>query len=193
MTWWSAAALAFTYPVDPTTMALKCSIVFPFFTVSVCAPDVAPVSPITVRSTCSAPRGLEVHALDPAALMLRRYSACAVARSTPRRPLPPERRRAVRQRAEYGETRPAAATRPRRRPRWPDGAAHDLHSPGGAGVAARLRSLEPGGERCHCPTAGAGSAGSAGDPARPGQTALTGPTGGRPAGACGRTVSPQCE
>ena len=39
MTLCRAAALAFTYPVDPTTMAVTCSVSDPFFTVRVCAPD----------------------------------------------------------------------------------------------------------------------------------------------------------
>ena len=51
MTLWRAVALPFTYPVDPTTMALTCSVRDPFFTVSVCAPDVAPVSPVTEMET----------------------------------------------------------------------------------------------------------------------------------------------
>ena len=49
MTSCRAAALPFTYPVDPTTRAVMCSVTPLFLTISVCAPEVVPASPVTVR------------------------------------------------------------------------------------------------------------------------------------------------
>ena len=80
MTSWSAASLPFTYPVDPTTLAVMRSVTPLFLTTSVCPPEVVPASPVTVRV---APSCLATEAkctpLVPTAFRAALYLAVAAA------------------------------------------------------------------------------------------------------------------
>ena len=81
MTWWRAVALALMYPVDPTSNAVRCSLSDPFFTKSVCVPEVAPVSPCTVIVTplCRAVE-LKCTPCVPTALIAAWYTDWALCR-----------------------------------------------------------------------------------------------------------------
>ena len=132
MTLCRAVLSPFTYPVDPTTMALTCSLSDPFFTVRDCAPDVVPVSPSTwmVTPDCVATEVKWTPWL-PTALSEARYSVWALGVAAPAAPGPRGERGQRGERAgAHGGGRGMTSVH---------GAhgAHGAHSPEGACPAAR--------------------------------------------------------
>ncbi len=119
-----------------------CSIVLPFFTVTFCAPDVVPVSPITVRLTpfCSAVDS-KCTPLAPTALMAALYSACALG---PFDAAPATCTGAAANAGERGESGEACTNCRRGGRGGPDGGwAHGLYFPGERAGARHTALIGP--------------------------------------------------
>ena len=130
--------MALMYPLGPTSSAVRCSVSDPFFTTSVCVPEVAPVSPCTVMLVplCLAVE-LKCTPCVPTAFMAAWYWVWALGVGDAAAPA--ARKRAGRDPRQGGDGGKGTGSRGGADGEMAQGA-HDVHSPGDR---ARRRSNAP--------------------------------------------------